>query len=143
MEWEECLKENIAVRSFKDREKAKALVKTAKERIENYAKRISLDDINARFVLEEYYESLLELIHALLSTNGYKCYNHDCSISFLKEFYAKIFSQSEIKFLNDVRMLRNDIKYKGKIISRIEAEEIIGKIKDIETKLIDLVSKSL
>jgi len=136
------MKEGIARKSFADKERAKSLIKTAKERLEDYADKITLDGKNARFVVEEYYESTIEVIHAFMSSAGYICYNHDCTIEFLREYYSEVISEGEIDFLHRLRRLRNDIKYKGKELSKDEAEGWIKQTRAIFKKLLSVKYES-
>lgn len=129
MKWKDCVKEGVVRKSFHDKERAKSLSKEAKERIDNYAGRIKIDDMNARFVVEEYYESIIELVHALMSLKGFRCYSHDCAIEFLREFFPDIVSENEINFLHRFRILRNGIKYKGENISKQDALKWISRSK--------------
>ena len=118
MKWIECLEDKIVRRTIKDTELSNSLKETAIDRIEQYAEKIELTDNNARFVLEEYYEAIIELIHALLSKHGFKCYNHECSVEFLREFYQEKLSESEIQFIHNLRKFRNKIKYAGKFVGK-------------------------
>jgi len=118
MKWQDCLESKIAKRTLKNTETARSLYKTAVERknlIDSYGKNVE------RFAIEGCYEALVELIHALLSINGFKSYSHECSIEFLGEFYSDVLEKSEIMFLQRLRMLRNLIKYEGKEIEASDA----------------------
>lgn len=118
MKWQDCLEKKIARRTLKNTETARSLYKTAVERkslIDSYDKNFG------RFAIEGCYESLVELVHALLSINGFKSYSHECSIEFLGEFYSDVFEKSEISFLQRLRTLRNLIKYEGKEIDASDA----------------------
>jgi len=77
-----------------------------------------------------------------MAIDGYKTLSHEVLIAYLKEFYTD-FSQSEIALMDQLRVLRNKIAYKGFFIapdflerneSRIE--EIVSRIKRVlEEKL--------
>jgi len=96
----------------------------------------------ASLVAEDYYEVIKEAITALMAIDGYKTLSHEVLIAYLKEFYPN-FSNAEIVLMDQLRVLRNRIAYKGFFITpdflernetRIEA--VVLKIKRaLEEKL--------
>lgn len=143
MIWKECIASGMVRRRTKDLELARSLLNTAKDRIEAYAKEMVITEKNARFVFEEYYEAILELLHALIALEGYKSYNHECAIEFLREFYGSIFNDSEIELLHRLRRIRNSIKYYGALMSKKEVEELLRDGGLIFNKILDFVEAEM
>ena len=136
--WKEVRNEVRRIRP--DKGMAKAILKMIKVRV----KALKLTDRQefASLVVEDYYEVIKEAITALMAIDGYKTLSHEALITYMKEFYTD-FSQSEITLMDQLRVLRNKIAYKGFFIApdfleRNEAriEEIVSKIKGVlEEKL--------
>ncbi|MEM5872490.1 MAG: hypothetical protein QXD55_01350 [Candidatus Aenigmatarchaeota archaeon] len=138
MKWQECLENKIVNKTLRNFELSKSLFRTALERI----KFIESAKGSKRFVIEGYYESLIEVIHTILSINGFKSYNHECSIEFLSEFYSGDTEKSDINFLHRLRMLRNLIKYEGKDINK-ESKYWIEGSKKIFEKLSNIIEREI
>lgn len=97
--------------NWDNKETSKSLVKLAELRLDNI-KNIK----NATLKVESYYEIIKELITALLILHGYKSYSHECLISFVKEMYKNKFTGMQIELIDHLRILRNDIAYRGAFI---------------------------
>jgi len=63
-----------------DRNLANSLVKDSFERF-NYYKTLNLTEQNAKYVLENVYESLREIADAILTLEGWKSYFHEATIA--------------------------------------------------------------
>src|SRR3989344_9685773 len=125
-DWDENI--NEVGKISKDKEKAKSLLKLIKLREENI-KRINKKEFTTLLV-EDYYEIIKELITAIMSADGYKTLSHELLIGYIDKFY-KEFSKFEINTMDQLRKIRNDIAYRGLIISTEyldRNEEIILKI---------------
>jgi len=140
MKWQECLENKIVNKTFKNLELARSLFHTAVDR-KNFIDGSDTEN-NERFIIEGYYEALMELMHSLISINGFKSYNHECSIEFLAEFYSKEFDKSEINFLHRLRMLRNLIKYEGRKIKE-DSKYWLENSKNIFNKLLNIIRKDI
>ena len=86
----------------------------------------------AKYVLENAYEAIRELIDALLASNGYKSYSHEASVAYLHELG---FSETEIYAVDRLRKKRNDIKYAGKDAEPAEADEALATAEKVMKKL--------
>ena len=111
MEFEDFLKKGSVKKQEKNIFLAKALIKSSEKSLKNL-KRIKVDDLNAEMVISECYGMIRELIEAKMALQGYKSYSHEATILFLKKFY--IFNEKEMFFLDDLRKIRNGIKYYGR-----------------------------
>lgn len=128
--WDESEKEIMKITP--DRERAVSMLFMVEKRMEA----ISLMKTNpefATFVLEGYYESIKEMATALMYIDGYKTLSHEILVGYLEEFYTE-FTDSEIFFIDEIRVLRNRIAYRGLIIDP-------GFMKRNETRILDIIEK--
>ena len=86
-----------------------------------------------KYVIENVYDTLRELIEARLALEGYKSYSHQATILFLKKF--KQFNEFEISFLENLRKFRHGLKYYGKLASVSDSLKVLKFFKDIFSKL--------
>lgn len=117
---------------------ALALIKSS-EKSEKYVKRQKIDDGSAEHIIADIYDIIRELIEAKLALEGYKSYSHEATILFLKKF--REFTESEIIFLDDLRKVRNGIKYYGKESSIEDAVKTIKFLNSILPKLKKLLNQ--
>ncbi len=115
MDWTDCLNHNKVKQVQKNPEQANSLVRLAERRFESIEKRKDYE--YPQLLLEDYYETIKELISALLAVHGYKSYSHECLISFMREFYPHALTESQLHFLDDLRRLRSDILYRGRDVA--------------------------
>jgi len=115
VDWTDCLNHNKVKQVQKNPEQANSLVKLAERRFESIEKRKDYE--YPQLLLEDYYETIKELISALLAAHGYKSYSHECLISFMREFYPHALTESQLHFLDDLRRLRSDILYRGRDVA--------------------------
>lgn len=109
MSWDLCLKEHIKNIS-KDKDKARALLKMADLRYEFWSS-LKFDPKYTSIAVDGYYETIKELLTALLHLEGYKSDNHECLIACLKEHYPDL--SYEVGIIYQLKNIRNDIDYKG------------------------------
>jgi len=105
-----------------DKNLAIALKKESLERI-NFVYRLISNSENPKYIVENVYDLLRELVEAKLAIDGYKSYSHEATILYLKKF--KEFTDYEISFLDELRKIRNRIKYYGKNIEEDKASKVI------------------
>jgi uncharacterized protein (UPF0332 family) len=111
---------------------ARALIKSS-EKGEKYIKKLKIDNESAEYVVSLVYDIIRELIEAKLLINGYKSYSHEATILFLKRF--KEFNEQEIIFLDNLRKIRNGIKYYGKEANKEDALKTLEFMSSILLKL--------
>ena len=116
---------------------ASALIKSS-EKSETYIRKQKIDTESAEHIVAEIYDIIRELIEAKLSLEGYKSYSHEANILFLKKF--PIFEESEIIFMDNLRKIRNGIKYCGKEASIEDANKTIKFFNTMLPKLKKLVN---
>ncbi len=95
-----------------DKERARSLLQVVALREKDVS---SKDPILASLIIEDYYEIIKELITAILFIDGFKTTSHELLIGYLKRFY-KQFSSSEIYLADQLRIIRNDLVYRGIIV---------------------------
>jgi len=139
MDWKDCINYNKVKKVNRNPEQAHSLVELAKRRFESIGRRKKNE--YPQLLLEEYYETIKELVSALLTLEGYKSYSHECLISFLKEFYPNTLTQSQLHLLDDLRRLRSDILYRGREIAEDYFERNLSEIERIITLLFEKVDE--
>jgi uncharacterized protein (UPF0332 family) len=129
--WNECVINNTSLKITPDKAKAKSLVETAMQRIK-FTEKKTPDSEELKFVYEDYYSSMIEIIHAILSIKGYKVMNHLCLGYYLRDILKK---EKLYKEFDNARIKRNNIVYYGKNTSEIILKEDIENIKKLIKEL--------
>lgn len=111
---------------------AKALLRGSADRL-SFIKRLGLSEENAKYIVENSYDVIRELIEARLSIDGFKSYSHEATILFLKKFPE--FKESEISFIDNLRKIRNGIKYYGKEAHVNEAKTALNFLNSVLLRL--------
>ena len=100
----------------------KSLIDSAKKNA--YAiKKMPVDDNNATIVFREIYESIRQLGDAKFWSMGYEPLTHDVSMEILKEMDIK--ESIRLKNIDRFRRTRNNSNYRGYMVSREEALDIL------------------
>jgi hypothetical protein len=133
--WEECIISNSASKVTPDKAKARSLLDIAEGRI-NFLKTIIVKEENANYIFEGYYSSLLEIMHALAISNGYKVENHICLGYYLRDV---IKDDRLFRIFDDVRVKRNRLLYYGKAMEFFVAEDSIRKITGLISEIRKLI----
>lgn len=132
--WNDCLESENSVKITPDREKAKSLVETAEERIKSSVKEIN--EKNANFVFEDYYSSIVEIIHSIALLEGYKISNHICLGYYIKNILNK---ENLFMIFDDLRYKRNSLTYYGKRMDFETAKQAIEKSKRLIKELKEIL----
>ena len=135
-EFEDFLKSGDVRKQEKNEILAKALIKSSEKSLKNI-RRTKIDELNAESVVSDIYDVIRELIEARLVFEGYKSYSHEATILFLKKF--KEFDEYEIDFLDNLRKIRNSIKYYGKEATEENALNTLKFMDSVLPKLKKLV----
>ncbi|PIN71626.1 hypothetical protein CO153_02960 [Candidatus Pacearchaeota archaeon CG_4_9_14_3_um_filter_30_11] len=130
------LNEKVVKKVSSDPSLANFLLADAKERFSQSIK-LKLKEFN-KIIFENVYDSLRNILDALLAINGFKSYSHEASIAFLQKFNIE---ESIILELDNFRYQRNSSKYYGKNISLESTTEIINFYNKYSEKLIKLCKK--
>jgi len=138
--FEDYLKEGSVRKVTVDKQLAKNLVKVASMRIK-ILESIPITENNSFSFIENCYEAIREMIDALMALKGFKSYSHEASIEFLKKFYSIQLTMGNVNKIDRYRKIRNDIKYRGLLTSRNEAEDVVKNTKIILKLLIEILKK--
>jgi len=136
------------IRITPDRERAMSLVDTVSVRLD--AIRLLQKSDSRKFsskIVEEYYESVLELITAIMSIDGFKVKtdspgSHIAAIEYLQQNYREM-EGHEIGMICDLRKKRTGITYYGRHVKEDYIESNKAEIERIIEKLRLLVRKKL
>ena len=135
MHWEKCKNEFIH-KILKNKDRAKSLLSMAELRFEFWSTIKLNRDKYCPIIIDGYYEIIKELLTALLISKGFKSDNHECLISFFKNFYTRY--DYEIHIIHQLKNIRNDIDYKGRFIkyeylkrNELEFKHIIKILKEL------------
>ena len=121
-----------------DKEKVKSILQLIKER-EEFVSSIDHEKFSTN-ASENYYEIIKELANALLLLDGLKTtgeYAHKDLIDYLINYEE--FTESDILFMNDLRIKRNNSAYDGK---KIDPSYLINNKKRI-LELIERLKKKI
>lgn len=126
-----------------NKEKANSILKMVNSTIEM----IGVIDVSkfSSNVTKEYYDVIRELITVILLLDGYKTYGegaHKKLVEYLQTHYNE-FNEYEISFIDDLRVIRNKIAYDGFFVEKDYIERKIKDIKDIITKLKNIIKKKI
>ncbi len=133
MNLDECIKKKLVIKKSIDKETANSLKKLAEIRL-NDVEKLSTTTLK----VESYYEIIKELITAFMALNGYKSYSHECLISFLFSF-SKDFESQEINLIDQLRVIRNDIGYRGAFVD----DDYLKRNKEKILKIINKLNKKI
>lgn len=134
-EFEDFIKKGEVKKKETNKILAEALKKSADKNI-RFVKKLDINDENAEHIVQDCYDIIRELIEAKLSIDGYKSYSHEATILYLKRF--KQFNELELEFIDNLRKLRNNIKYYGKESTAEEAKKTLNFMDKILNKLKEL-----
>ena len=136
--WGECLDYNSAIKITPDKEKSASLIEIAEDRIISSLR--ELNEKNANYVFEDYYSSILELLHALVLLDGYKVNNHICLGYYLRDVLK---NDEMFRLFDDCRFKRNSLVYYGKRMDIETAKDAIEKAKKLMNKLKSIIYEKL
>ncbi len=134
MNFDDCLKNKSVKKVSGGEETGKSLLRLVEARLVEVKKME-----NPTLKVEAYYEILKELITILLFNEGYKSYSHECLISFLEKKFHDRINDGQIELIDQLRLLRNDIAYKGVFIDNDFLNRNEGEILAIVNLLKNLV----
>ncbi len=131
MDWRECIKKKIVKDIKVDFDLIESLIKTSSNNLKSEEK-LEFDDSTFGSKISLAYDSLRELLEALAIKKGYKIYNHECYVYFLKEILNESIKGDEF---DELRKVRNSINYYGKDILLNDAKIVIIRIKKLRNEI--------
>ncbi|MGV8161999.1 MAG: hypothetical protein ACP5N2_01545 [Candidatus Nanoarchaeia archaeon] len=130
--WEDCRRKHIK-NTLPDFPKAASMYFVIKIRKEELEKQKT-----SFLKLETYYEIIKELLSAIMATKGLKSSNHECIVSYFRHRYPSL--NIESKKFHELKEIRNDLQYEGKIprdTYLFENQQIFDKIiENLEKELL-------
>jgi|SRR3989344_2898216 len=137
MDWKECLDKRIAKNVNLDLNLINSLIKTSENKLKS-SQELKMNEINASSKFSLAYDSLRELLEALVLKKGYKVYNHECYTYFIKEIIGESDKGDEF---DEIRRARNEVNYYGQEITVDESSKIIESIDSLRTFVLSLLKK--
>ncbi len=137
--WEECIESSASLKVTPNKPKIKSLIETAKGRVQFLAE-TNITESNANYIFENYYSSVLELMHALVSCHGYNVSNHICLGYYLRDILQK---EELFRLFDDCRSKRNSLVYYGQRMNFEIAKLGIEKSKKLIAELNHLLEHEL
>ncbi len=137
MDFKECIKKRIVKEINEDKELIASLLKTSQNKLDSEEK-LELNLVTSSSKISLLYDSLREILEALAIKNGYKIYNHECYVYFLKEILNESTKGDEF---DELRKIRNSINYYGKEISLNDAKNTLNKLNKLRIDIKNLLEK--
>ncbi len=137
--WEECLESSASLKVTPNPSKVKSLMDTAAGRVQ-FLTETNLKESNANYIFENYYSSVLELMHALILGHGYKVVNHVCVGYYLRDILQK---QELFRLFDDCRSKRNSLVYYGRKMDFENAKLSIQRYRKLIADLNNLLEPEL
>ena len=141
-EFEEFIKKKIIRKIYQNKSIARDLIEESERKdksLKTILEKIGLSNENANDIIEYCYDIIITLIRAKLYLEGLKSSGegaHEAEISYLRKLD---FSESEARFMDELRYFRNRIKYYGKQFDQEYAEKVIQFLNNMKTKLKKLI----
>lgn len=115
--FEEFLENGIVRKRKPDQARADWLFREEEDRkkfLDEAYEKVGMRDDNANYFIENAYDAILGLIRAQMLLQGFSAVGegaHEAEVAFLRKLK---FTESETRFMNDLRYFRNGILYYGK-----------------------------
>ena len=131
MDWKTCMDEGNSLKITPDRKRAQFLTKNAKNTL-NVLEKIKLNEENTSVFFANYYDALLETMHAIMYAHGYKVKNHYCLGYYLRDILQ---DRESFEIFDRARTIRNSIIYYGNLFEKIVLEDLIKQMISTMRKL--------
>ena len=134
MRFEDFIKNGKVRKTSFDKGLFHSLIRTSEMDLK-YLDSVKINNFSCRKTMSNYYDVMRSYLEALGLKKGYKIYSHEAFTFFLKMINEDILA---IKF-DRMRKIRNGINYYGEDIAIEEVKENIKTIKEIISKIINLL----
>ena len=140
--FQQFVKKGIVRKRSPDFLRARFLVRESekrKEYLEKVLKAVPVSDLGANYISEQVYDIIRELINAELLIKGFDSRkSHEATVSYMRVLG---FGEDDVIFMNELRYLRNGIKYYGKLLTAEYAERALSFLNKIYDKLKKIVNE--
>ncbi|MBT4604852.1 hypothetical protein HOC01_04385 [archaeon] len=137
--WDECLASFASGSIRIDVAKARSLLDTAKAR-QAFLEPQEITESSANFLFENYYTCILEIMHAIVLSEGFNVSNHICLGFYLRDIIG---DPSLYREFDGCRYKRNSLTYYGKRMDFEVAKEAVEKSKGCLSRLYILLDEKL
>lgn len=137
MEWSEC-EEKFLRDVSPDKNKIKSMLDIAGSR-QKFIETLAVNENSVSFITEGYYETIKELLVALLLTKGLRSSNHQCLITYFYLNYKE--HESYAHLMSELSYLRNRLEYYGEQIIPDFYNKNINKMKALIKILKEIIKK--
>ena len=137
-EFKEFLEAGIVKKLSSDVLRAKDLIQESERKyksLKQIINKIGISDENSNDIVEYCYDIIIGLIRAKMYIDGFKSSGkgtHEAEVSYLMEIG---FSETESKFMDEMRYFRNGIKYYGKHFGRGYSKRAVEYMEGMVVKL--------
>ena len=141
--FEDFIREGVVNKKRTDLSRANSLIEEAEKRfkfLKEMLTKIKVNDENANYYVENSYDIILELIRAKLLIDGFKTTGisaHEAEVSYLRNLG---FTETETRFVNELRYFRNRIIYYGKSLDAEYARSVLTFLDQTYLKLKKVLS---
>ena len=141
-EFREFLEVGIVKRLSPNVLRAKDLIQESERKyksLKQIINKIGLSNENSNDIIEYCYDIIIGLIRAKMYFDGYKSSGkgaHEAEVSYLMEMG---FSETESRFMNEMRYFRNGIKYYGRHFGEDYSKRVVRYMEEMVVKLRKLV----
>ena len=102
--------------------------------------KIVVSDANANYFIENIYDTIMELIRAKMFLDGFKAVGlsaHEAEVSYLRKMN---FSETDVRFSNELRYYRNGIVYYGKSMNAEYVNRVLKFLNEKYSHLINIAN---
>jgi len=135
--WDECRTKRLVKETRADLKVIASLINESKKKLAT-DKYSPLNKVTASTKITNNYDSLREVLEAVALSRGFKIYNHECFVGFLKEI---VHLEEEAEMFNRFRKIRNGINYYGQNISVKEGKFLIKDILKLRRRLMGVLNE--
>lgn len=135
MSWETCCLKGLIKEVSVDFERIESLKHTAENKIIS-SSMLAPNNITISSIIGLLYDAARELLESVALQNGYKLYNHECYVSFLRKIIG---DEKMSDYFNAARLARNGVNYYGEQVSLEKGRLIIKDLNELIAFLRDLL----
>ena len=121
-----CIKSGLIKPIEKMEDRSVEIINLVKHKLKFWRKVTNIAKDSPTILIEAHYELIKELLTALINRGGFKSETHDCLFYYMEEKYKDL--ELDFDFLQDLRITRNEIDYRGTKVPKDAWKEVKLKI---------------